>query len=99
MEEGGVVAEVKPKPQRGLRSKAMDWLEGQIVKLMYNTTTNHHHYLSGNYAPVPYETPPSNHLPVIGHLPVSTSNLISFFLIYFLSCQLFSLFLFNFIKF
>ncbi|KAM7472514.1 hypothetical protein LguiA_010697 [Lonicera macranthoides] len=68
MEEGEAVVEVKPKPQKGLRSKAMDWLEGQIVKLMYKTTTNHH-YLSGNYAPVPYETPPSNHLPVIGHLP------------------------------
>ncbi|XP_057512281.1 carotenoid 9,10(9',10')-cleavage dioxygenase 1-like [Actinidia eriantha] len=64
--EGGVVV-VKPNPSKGLTSKAMDWLEKLIVKLMYDSSQPHH-WLSGNFAPV-CETPPCKDLPVIGYLP------------------------------
>jgi carotenoid cleavage dioxygenase len=47
-------------------------LEKLIVKLMYDTSQSHH-YLSGNFAPVPDETPPVKDLPVKGYLPVSTA--------------------------
>ncbi|KAL6981221.1 Dixin [Sarracenia purpurea var. burkii] len=65
--EGGVVV-VKPKPNKGITSKAVDWLEKLIVKVMYDSSQPHH-YLSGNFAPVLDETPPSKDLPVKGHLP------------------------------
>ncbi|XP_058225268.1 carotenoid 9,10(9',10')-cleavage dioxygenase 1-like isoform X2 [Rhododendron vialii] len=65
--EGGVV-EVKPKPNKGITSKAIDWLEKVVVKLMYASPTQPHQYLSGNFAPVP-ETPPCKDLPVKGYLP------------------------------
>jgi len=67
MAERGVVV-VNPKPNKGLTSKAVDWLEKLIVKLMYDSSQPHH-YLSGNFAPVPDETPPCKDLPVKGHLP------------------------------
>lgn len=67
--EGGVVV-VNPKPSKGITSKAIDWLEKLIVKLMYDSSQPHH-YLSGNFAPVIDETPPCKDLTVIGHLPVS----------------------------
>lgn len=66
-ERGGVVV-VNPKPNKGLTSKAVDWLEKLTVKLMYDSSQPHH-YLSGNFAPVPDETPPCKDLPVKGHLP------------------------------
>ncbi|KAL6981231.1 Dixin, partial [Sarracenia purpurea var. burkii] len=65
--EGGVVL-VKPKPNKGLTSKAMDWLEKLIVKLMYDSSQPRCH-LSGNFAPVLEETPPCKDLPVKGYLP------------------------------
>ncbi|XP_052193271.1 carotenoid 9,10(9',10')-cleavage dioxygenase 1-like isoform X2 [Diospyros lotus] len=64
---GGVVV-VNPKPNKGFSSKAIDWLEKIIVKLGYDSSRPHH-YLSGNFAPVVDETPPSKDLPVKGHLP------------------------------
>ncbi|XP_059649112.1 carotenoid 9,10(9',10')-cleavage dioxygenase 1 isoform X1 [Cornus florida] len=65
--DGGVVV-VEPKPSKGLTSKAIDWFEKLIVKLMYDTSQPQH-YLSGNFAPVHDETPPCKDLPVIGYLP------------------------------
>ncbi|GFY92234.1 carotenoid cleavage dioxygenase 1 [Actinidia rufa] len=65
--EGGVVV-VKPKPSKGLTSKAVDWFEKLIVKLMYDSSQPHQ-WLSGNFAPVSHETPPCKDVPVIGHLP------------------------------
>ncbi|GFS30337.1 hypothetical protein Acr_00g0011400 [Actinidia rufa] len=67
--EGGVVV-VKPKPSKGLTSKAVDWFEKLIVKLMYDSSQPHQ-WLSGNFAPVSHETPPCKDVPVIGHLPES----------------------------
>ncbi|KAL0425622.1 UNVERIFIED_CONTAM: Carotenoid 9,10(9',10')-cleavage dioxygenase 1 [Sesamum radiatum] len=64
--DGGVVV-VKPKPKKGLASKAIDWLEWAFVKLMHDPNRPLH-YLSGNFAPVD-ETPPLTDLPVKGHLP------------------------------
>ncbi|XP_021890767.1 carotenoid 9,10(9',10')-cleavage dioxygenase 1-like [Carica papaya] len=64
---GGVV-EVNPKPSKGLTSKVIDLVEKLIVKLMYDSSKPQH-YLSGNFAPVPEETPPIHELPVKGHLP------------------------------
>ncbi|XP_062116294.1 carotenoid 9,10(9',10')-cleavage dioxygenase 1-like [Humulus lupulus] len=66
----GVVS-VNPKPNNGLSSKLLDWFESLVVKLMHGSSSTHptHHFLSGNYAPVPNETPPVNDLPVTGHLP------------------------------
>ncbi|OMO69765.1 Carotenoid oxygenase [Corchorus capsularis] len=65
---GGGIVEVQPKPQKGLSSKLIDWLETLIVKLMYDSSQPQH-YLSGNFAPSPAETPPTQHLPLQGHLP------------------------------
>ena len=61
---------VNPKPNKGLSSKVVDWFEKLIVKFMYDTSQPQH-YLSGNFAPVHDETPPTKDLPVIGYLPVS----------------------------
>ena len=72
---GGVVV-VNPQPSKGLASKAIDWLEKLIVKLMYDSSQPQH-YLSGNFAPVIDETPPFKDLPVKGHLPVSLNLPIS----------------------
>lgn len=60
--------EVNPKPSKGLTSKVIDLVEKLIVKLMYDSSKPQH-YLSGNFAPVPEETPPIHELPVKGHLP------------------------------
>ncbi|KAL6328573.1 hypothetical protein AAG906_038768 [Vitis piasezkii] len=68
-EQGGAgVVVVDPKPSKGFTSKAVDWLEKLIVKLMYDSSQPLH-YLSGNFAPVRDETPPCKNLPVIGYLP------------------------------
>ncbi|KAK4842159.1 hypothetical protein QYF36_016716 [Acer negundo] len=64
---GDGVVEVNPKPQKGLTSKVIDFVEKLIVKFMYDSSQPHH-YLAGNYAPV-HETPPTKDLHVIGHLP------------------------------
>ncbi|PON40751.1 Carotenoid cleavage dioxygenase [Trema orientale] len=63
----GIVT-VNPKPNKGLTSKLVDWFESVIVKFMYDSSQPHH-YLSGNFAPVRDETPPTKDLPVIGSLP------------------------------
>ncbi|KAK9673946.1 hypothetical protein RND81_12G200800 [Saponaria officinalis] len=63
------IVEVKPQPSKGLSSKAIDLLEKIVVKLMYGNPSESHFWLSGNFAPVPRETPPALHLPVRGHLP------------------------------
>lgn len=80
-ESGGIVS-VNPKPNKGFTSKAIDWIEKLIVNFLYDSSLPHH-WLSGNFAPVP-ETPPSSHLPVSGHLPVSitTPLFISLFVFY-----------------
>lgn len=62
---------VEPKPRKGLTSKVVDFVEKQIVKFMYDTS-HPQHYLSGNFAPVPEETPPATNLLVKGFLPVRT---------------------------
>ncbi|XP_042061398.1 carotenoid 9,10(9',10')-cleavage dioxygenase-like [Salvia splendens] len=62
----GVVA-VKPNPQMGLTSKAIDWLEWAVVKLMHHSKQPLH-YLAGNFGPVD-ETPPLADLPLHGLLP------------------------------
>lgn len=67
---GDGIVLVNPKPHNGLASKAIDFVESVIVKFMYNSSLPLH-YLSGNFAPVPYETPPTTNLHVIGYLPVS----------------------------
>lgn len=68
-EQGGAgVVVVDPKPSKGFTSKAVDWLEKLIVKLMHDSSQPLH-YLSGNFAPVRDETPPCKNLPVIGYLP------------------------------
>lgn len=67
---GGQVVVVNPKPNRGLASKLLDWLEKVAVKLGYDSKQSLH-YLMGNFAPVVEETPPYVDLPVKGHLPVS----------------------------
>ncbi|GMI73913.1 carotenoid cleavage dioxygenase 1, CAROTENOID CLEAVAGE DIOXYGENASE 1 [Hibiscus trionum] len=59
---------VNPKPQKGLSATLIDWFEQLIVKLMYDSSKPQH-YLSGNFAPAPTETPPTQNLPVKGHLP------------------------------
>nr|XP_017255823.1 PREDICTED: carotenoid 9,10(9',10')-cleavage dioxygenase 1-like isoform X1 [Daucus carota subsp. sativus] len=67
MERIGDVVVVNPKPSKGLTSKAIDWIEGLIVKYMYDSSVPHY-WLSGNFAPVD-ETPPASDLPVIGLIP------------------------------
>ncbi|XP_031396017.1 carotenoid 9,10(9',10')-cleavage dioxygenase-like isoform X2 [Punica granatum] len=59
---------VDPKCGKGPILEAVDRLEKLVVKLMYDTSRPQH-YLSGNFAPVEVETPPTTDLPVRGHLP------------------------------
>ncbi|KAK4591667.1 hypothetical protein RGQ29_016199 [Quercus rubra] len=65
---GGGIVVVDPKPNNGLTSKVIDFVEKLIVKLMYDSSLPHH-YLSGNFAPVREGTPPTTDLLVKGHLP------------------------------
>ncbi|XP_044491231.1 carotenoid 9,10(9',10')-cleavage dioxygenase 1-like [Mangifera indica] len=65
--DGGIVA-VNPKPHKGLTSKMIDFVERMIVKFMHDSNQPQH-YLSGNFAPVTEETPPTKSLTVIGQLP------------------------------
>nr|QCU55184.1 carotenoid cleavage dioxygenase [Camellia fraterna] len=65
--EGGVVV-VKAKPNTGLTSTVIVWLEKLIVKLMYDTSQPQH-YLAGNFGPVHDETPPCKDLTLQGYLP------------------------------
>lgn len=78
--DGGIVA-VNPKPHKGLTSKIIDFVERMIVKFMHDSSQPHH-YLSGNFAPVTEETPPTKSLTVIGQLPVSSlyTRVVIFFL-------------------
>ncbi|KAL0006834.1 hypothetical protein SO802_008336 [Lithocarpus litseifolius] len=69
--EGGIV-KVEPKPNKGLTSKVIDFVEKVMVKFMYqnnNHSSQPHHYLSGTFTPVSEETPPTTDLLVKGHLP------------------------------
>lgn len=66
---GGEVVVVNPKPNKGLTSKLIDLIEKVVVKLMYDSSLPHH-YLAGNFAPVRVETPPTDEVKLIGHLPV-----------------------------
>ncbi|KAI3861107.1 hypothetical protein MKW92_043811 [Papaver armeniacum] len=65
--DGGILL-VDPRPNKGIASKFVDVVEKLIVKLMYDSKQTHH-YLTGNFAPVLEETPPSQNLPVKGYLP------------------------------
>lgn len=68
-EEVGIVA-VEPRPNKGVASKVMDCVEKLIVKFMHRSSTPNF-YFSGNFAPLPHETPPTTDLLVKGFLPVS----------------------------
>ncbi|XP_024930126.1 carotenoid 9,10(9',10')-cleavage dioxygenase 1-like [Ziziphus jujuba] len=61
-ENGGGIVVVNPKPNKGVTSKLVDWVETLIVKFMYDPSQPLH-YLSGNFAPVPNQTPPTEDLP------------------------------------
>ncbi|XP_057978629.1 carotenoid 9,10(9',10')-cleavage dioxygenase 1 [Malania oleifera] len=65
----GEVVVVNPKPSKGVASKVVDLLEKLAVKLMFDSSDSPQHYLSGNFAPVPDETPPCKNLLVQGYLP------------------------------
>ena len=73
---GKKIVEANQKPNKGLTSKVIDFVENLIVKFMYDSSLPHH-YLSGNFAPVREETPPITDLLVKGHLLVRT--IIQFF--------------------
>ncbi|XP_031395854.1 carotenoid 9,10(9',10')-cleavage dioxygenase-like [Punica granatum] len=62
------VVAVDPKNSKGPISEAVDHVEKLLVKLMYDSSRPQH-YLSGNFAPVQIETPPTADLPVRGHIP------------------------------
>ncbi|XP_020580149.1 carotenoid 9,10(9',10')-cleavage dioxygenase 1-like [Phalaenopsis equestris] len=64
-----LVVAVQPKPKKGLVSSAVDFLERFIVYLMHDSSKPLL-YLSGNFAPVRDETPPSAAVSVHGSLPV-----------------------------
>ncbi|XP_050283888.1 carotenoid 9,10(9',10')-cleavage dioxygenase 1-like isoform X2 [Quercus robur] len=69
---GGGIVKVEPKPNKGLSSKVIDFVEKVMVKFMYqnnNHSSQPHHYLSGTFTPVSEETPPTTNLLVKGHLP------------------------------
>ena len=75
---GGGIVKVEPKPNKGLSSKVIDFVEKLMVKFMYqnnNHSSQPHHFLSGTFTPVCEETPPTTNLLVKGHLPVSTTVL------------------------
>ena len=74
---GGGIVKVAPKPNKGLSSKMIDFVEKVMMKFMYhdNHSSLPHHYLSGTFTPVFEETPPTTNLLVEGHLPVSTTVL------------------------
>ncbi|XP_050283885.1 carotenoid 9,10(9',10')-cleavage dioxygenase 1-like isoform X2 [Quercus robur] len=69
---GGRIVKVEPKPNKGLSSKVIDFVEKVMMKFMYQNN-NHsslpHHFLSGTFTPVSEETPPTTNLLVKGHLP------------------------------
>ncbi|XP_042484115.1 carotenoid 9,10(9',10')-cleavage dioxygenase 1 [Macadamia integrifolia] len=68
IQDGGKILVVDPKPSKGIASKFVDFVEKLIVKWMYDSSQPHH-YLSGNFAPVIEETPPCQNLPVNGYIP------------------------------
>ena len=70
--KGSGIVIPNPKPNKGYASKVVDLIEKLIVRWMYDSSQPHH-YLAGNFAPVVDETPPTTNLPVIGHLPVTFS--------------------------
>lgn len=78
----GIVT-VKPKPQKGLTSKAIDLIEKLVVRFSYDSSKPQH-YLSGDFAPVVDETPPCTDLTVIGQLPVRYS----LFYFYCINCSI-----------
>ncbi|KAG0460145.1 hypothetical protein HPP92_023273 [Vanilla planifolia] len=66
---------VQPRPKKGLVSSAVDLLERFIFYIMHDSSKPLH-YLSGNFAPIRDETPPSVDLPVRGYLPVRIDSII-----------------------
>ncbi|VAI11950.1 unnamed protein product [Triticum turgidum subsp. durum] len=59
-----------PRPRKGVASWAVDLLERLAVRLRHDDKKAEPiPWLSGNFAPVPDETPPAAGLPVRGHLP------------------------------
>ncbi|KAB1224822.1 Carotenoid 9,10(9',10')-cleavage dioxygenase 1 [Morella rubra] len=62
---------VEPNPRKGLTSKVIDFVEKLIVEFTYDSSRpgRHQYYLSGNFAPVTDEIPPTTDLFVKGHLP------------------------------
>ncbi|VAI26209.1 unnamed protein product [Triticum turgidum subsp. durum] len=68
-ERKGVVVPA-PRPRKGVASWAVDLLERLAVRLRHDDKKAQPlPWLSGNFAPVPDETPPAAGLPVRGHLP------------------------------
>ncbi|KAL0006833.1 hypothetical protein SO802_008335, partial [Lithocarpus litseifolius] len=67
---GGGIVKVAPKPNKGLSSKMIDFVEKVMVKFTYhnNHSSLPHHYLSGTFTPVSEKTPPTTNLLVEGHL-------------------------------
>ena len=52
---GGGIVKVEPKPNKGLSSKVIDFVEKLMVKFMYqnnNHSSQPHHFLSGTFTPV-----------------------------------------------
>ncbi|KAM3271230.1 hypothetical protein ACQJBY_041791 [Aegilops geniculata] len=58
-----------PRPRKGVASWALDMLERLAVRLGHDKKAEPNPWLSGNFAPVLHETPPTAGLPVHGHLP------------------------------
>lgn len=75
MEEDGNhngIVKVDPKPNKGWMATMVDMVEKVLVRFMFDPTISNH-FLTGPFAPVKDETPPSSQLPVIGFLPVYCS--------------------------
>nr|CAD1837664.1 unnamed protein product [Ananas comosus var. bracteatus] len=77
------IVEVRPRARKGVASWVVDMVERVLVLLMHDSKKPLH-YLSGNFAPVPHETPPCPDLPVRGTLPVSFSPFLLLLLLLFL---------------
>ncbi|XP_078435749.1 carotenoid 9,10(9',10')-cleavage dioxygenase-like [Wolffia australiana] len=67
-EAGPKIVVVEPKPRKGILSAAVDLLERVVVSLTGHSGKPNY-YLSGNFAPVSEETPPSGDLKIRGTLP------------------------------
>ena len=68
-EKSPKIVSVEPKPKKGILSAAVNLLE-EIVVSLAGLSGKPNYYLSGNFAPVLEETPPSGELKIRGTLPV-----------------------------